>query len=216
MRYKINGLTIRSENAAKPVETGSKWLLDILKTLPRNFVALDYGCGKLRYSIPLAKRVRKVIGVDSKIQIHRTQTILKESTTVLDLAKSVRGLKVCDLNSKSWRNRKYDFILCANVLTAIPTSRDRLKVLRVLRKLLRPPGRLLLVAQYRNGYFGAYKKNPKARWVRDGWLIKNENGNSFYAMLRPPVLAEMCRDVNLRIESQFTKGDAAYVFAMAK
>lgn len=45
---------------------------------------MDYGCGKLRYSIPLANRVETVVGIDSKFQwgkkqiINRVKGVLKE------------------------------------------------------------------------------------------------------------------------------------------
>ena len=75
MRYVVRGLEIRTENAAKPIGRASRWVLKWIEGLPSNAVALDYGCGNLRYTVPLAERVRSVYAVDSEYQVRRVQKL---------------------------------------------------------------------------------------------------------------------------------------------
>jgi hypothetical protein len=83
MRYKVDGVTIRSENAAKPCNQKSQRVDGYLRTLSAETL-LDFGCGKLRYSDTLVKISPRVTFLDSLIQINRQQVIRGERTTVVD------------------------------------------------------------------------------------------------------------------------------------
>ena len=122
MRYKVKGLEIRTENAAKPYGQGCRWILRWITQLPTVVSALDYGCGKFRYTIPLSKRVRSVCAVDSACQINRTQMVRNVRTTLVDYAREhLKNVKVFDVSSGAWCRKKYDSIICANVLSVIPS-----------------------------------------------------------------------------------------------
>jgi hypothetical protein len=75
MRYRVRGCELRSENAAKPASQPSRAVLGWIAGLPAGLVILDYGCGKLRYAGPLAKRARAVMAVDSHVQVSRLQKL---------------------------------------------------------------------------------------------------------------------------------------------
>jgi len=116
-------------------------------------IVLAYGCGKLRYTIPLCKLAREVIAIDSEEQITRKQEIWKEKTSIIDYSNKVSNLKIYSIRETRWENYKYDFILCSNVLSAIPYDSERIKVLKNIERLLNYKGKALITTQYRNSYF---------------------------------------------------------------
>ena len=67
MHYKINDIVIKSENAAKPTFTPSNDMLHLLEdNISDSDIVLDYGCGKLRYTIPLSK-IAKIVYFPPKL-----------------------------------------------------------------------------------------------------------------------------------------------------
>jgi 2-polyprenyl-3-methyl-5-hydroxy-6-metoxy-1,4-benzoquinol methylase len=138
VHYKLDGLVIRSENAAKPANQASHYLIGVLKECDSaSKRTLDYGCGKLRYSTHLESLSRSLTVVDSEIQLSRTQAVHDKVTTIRDYVAekwpSVRVLSTVQFGQDS---RQYDFILCANVLSAIPHLRTRKAVVSLLRSRL--------------------------------------------------------------------------------
>ncbi len=214
MHYEIKGFEIKTENAAKPYGQASKWLLDEIAQLPRTSVALDYGCGKFRYTIPLSRRVRTVCAVDSSYQIDRVQQIHDKRTTLEDYAdKCLRNVHVQEVSSGTWRKMKFDFVLCVNVLSVIPSRQIRISVLRSFRAVLKPNGQILVSCQYRNSYFDAWQNNPNAERHKDGWLVRSRNGASFYAIIPPERLLRHCREAGLVVLRSGAKGETAFAFA---
>lgn len=214
MRYKFKGTELKTENAAKPYQQRSKWLVGQISQIPRNAKALDYGCGKFRYTIPLSRRVRYVYAIDSTFQIERTQQIASRRTNLREYArKYLKNVSVCEIGSDGWRQQRFDFVLCANVLSVIPRKSDRLKVLRDLRRVLKRNGQLLASTQFRNTYFRQWEGDPNATWVRDGWFVNGVRGSSFYAILPPKKLSRLCRTAGLVVSRMGSKGEAGFVFA---
>lgn len=216
MRYRVRGLTVRSENAAKTLSQPSKYVLHWISQLPPGSSVLDMGCGKLRYTIPLAKQVRHVTAVDSEVQVNRVQIIAAVKTTLMDYAKKyLPNVVLSTVDDAKWRNRKYDYVLCANVLSAIPSHSERLAVLRRIRTVLKKRGQLLAVVQYRNTYFRDYRHNPKAIPHRDGWLVKQGEYASFYALISPDSLKRLCKLVGFGTATVSLRGESAFVLAEA-
>src|SRR2546427_92673 len=100
MRYRVRGFTVRSENAAKPVTQPNPYVLKWIRELPQSASVLDFGCGKLRYTIPLADRVRHVTAVDSAVQLCRQQLLNGVRTNIKEYARSylanARAVAVAD------------------------------------------------------------------------------------------------------------------------
>lgn len=214
MRYRFKGLEIRSENAAKPYRQRSKFMIDQILHVSKQTVALDYGCGRFRYTIPLSRRVRHVWAVDSSYQIDREQQIANRRTNLRKYARRyLSNVSVCEAGSQVWRRKRFDFILCANVLSAIPHKADRVKVLRDLKRALRPHGLLLASTQYRNTHFKEWRTSASAVRVRDGWFVKGLRGASFYAIIPPKELQQLCLSAGLRVTRLGSKGETAFVFA---
>src|SRR6056297_3962008 len=126
MHYKVNQSLIKSELAAKPPVQTNKYVLKWINSLNYNNIILDYGCGKLRYSIPLSKIVKKVYIYDSDIQINREQVINGNKVKIRKLVqnKYANMFIISDINNNNFYNM-FDYVLCSNVLSAIPHSNIR-------------------------------------------------------------------------------------------
>ncbi len=214
MRYKFKGVELKTENAAKPYRQRGRWLVDQISQIPPNAIALDYGCGKFRYTIPLAQRIRRVCAVDSSFQIEREQQIANRRTNLREYArKCLKNVSVHEIGSDGWRRLRFDFIPCANVLSVIPHKSNRLKVLCDLRRVLKRNGQLLALTQFRNTYFRQWGEDPNATWTRDGWFVKGARGASFYAIIPPKKLSQLCRVAGLVVSRMGSKGETGFVFA---
>ena len=185
MHYIINDWIVKSEYAAKSQKEPNQFVLDYISQLPIESRVLDYGCGKLRYSIPLAERVKQVVAVDSNEQLK-----LLDTSSI----KSFNNLRVLSLDSPEWIDSKYDIVFCTNVLSAIPYEDERIQLLKNARAVLKPDGLLFLTVQYRNSYFSQYQYRKDAMKYNDGWLIYNKSMNrySFYALLSAVYLTNLC------------------------
>jgi 2-polyprenyl-3-methyl-5-hydroxy-6-metoxy-1,4-benzoquinol methylase len=214
MRYRFRGVELRTENAAKPFHQASKWLLEQIAQLPRSTVALDYGCGKFRYTIHLSHRVSRVSAVDSSYQVERIQQIANKRMTLREYVhRYLRNVSVHEVSSHTWRQRTYDFVLCSKVLSVIPHRAERIVVLQDLVNVLKPAGQILISTQFRNSYFEQWKASPNATWIKDGWFVRSSHGASFYAIIPPKKLAALCRSAGLSIAQVGSKGETAFVFA---
>ncbi len=185
VHYRVRGELVRSENAAKPMEDAAGPLVEWLGGRPVTNSALDYGCGKLRYTPHVAARSRYLGIVDSAHQLDRVQRIDGVRTTVRAYAEARwPGCLVYDL-TRFWNGIRhtYDFILCANVLSAIPCPRARARSLRSIRRTLTPRGTLLVVNQHTNSYFSDVSRREEAIPHLDGYLLPSRRGASYYGIL---------------------------------
>ncbi len=213
MNYKINNnINIKSHNAAKSIKQTNKFLLNYITHLPSNYTVLDYGCGKLRYTLPLCDTVETVFAIDSSEQLARIQNIDGVKTTVLSFEDKYPNLKIYELSKNEWMNRHYDFILCSNVLSAIPYRKERVKVLKNIRNVLKPNGTALITVQYRNSYFSDYENRSTAIPYYDGWIINNKGNYSFYGLVIPEKLKKLCSEAKLIIENTQLKDGSCYIF----
>lgn len=213
MRYTINGTEIRSENAAKPAADAAAALVRWIRGRDRTPSALDYGCGKLRYTAHLAKRSNSVGIVDSEVQITRKQRIHGEYTSVEDYAK--RKWPSCTIQNLPdfWKQSalRYHFVLCANVLSAIPCPRIRAKSLRAIRAALGDHGRVLFVNQHTNSYFTEVRKKRSTRLHLDGWIAKSKSGASYYGILNKDTVVKLVLRFGFCVEEAWVEGQSNFV-----
>ena len=215
MHYKIHGIEIRSENAAKTISEGAKALITWLASCDYVENALDYGCGKLRYTAHVAKRCSSLAIVDSKIQIERTQRIDGSSTTVRKYAQTHwPNCKIYYLE-QFWDGipDSYDFVLCANVLSAIPSAKIRARSLRAIYASLSRNGELLVVNQHTNSYFGKVKLKPNVFGYLDGWVVQSRNGGAYYGILNRVAVVRLLRKYEFTISDAWIKGQSNFVLA---
>jgi 2-polyprenyl-3-methyl-5-hydroxy-6-metoxy-1,4-benzoquinol methylase len=214
MHYKVAGHKIRSENAAKPISQVSQPLLKWIESQKKVDEALDFGCGKLRYAGALAKRAARLTLVDSEVQLSRIQKIGDEITTVREYAASHwSNSRVLSIEEFESDTVKYNLILCANVLSAIPSTKVRSKVLRRLSSALCPTGRCLLVTQYRNSYFDEMAKSPNARPFLDGWLLVTPRMTSYYGIIPKQKLEALVTRHGFSVFESWIDRQSAYVLA---
>ena len=190
MHYIVNDWIVKSEYAAKSQKEPNQFVLDYISQLPIESCVLDYGCGKLRYAIPLAERVKQVVAVDSNEQL---QLIYNSSINIA----SFNNLRIMSLDSPEWIDSRYDVVFCTNVLSAIPYESERIQLLNNAKAVLKPDGHLFLTVQYHNSYFSQYQYRKDTVKCNDGWLIQNKSLNrcSFYALLNADYLTTLCRSV---------------------
>lgn len=201
MHYQVNDYIIESELAAKPTSQSNKYVLTYINNLPNQAKILDYGCGKLRYSIPLSNRVAKVVAIDSKYQLEKIQLVNGVKTTIKEYGNNFRdNLFIYCLDSEEWKTQKYNIVFCANVLSAIPNDKYRLEILEGSKKLLDKSGYIFITIQYRNSYFTNYASRINAIKYHDGWLLPRSNDKcSFYGIVTIEKVVELCNIVGLKI-----------------
>lgn len=195
MHYQINDIIIKSELAAKPPSQTNKNVLQYISLLSNEYEVLDYGCGKLRYSIPISQKVKRVIAIDSKEQVDTYKKIGNRYCRPRDMSDS--NLTVLSIDEMKWDESKFDVVFCTNVLSAIPFENERLKLLTNAKKVLKINGTLFISVQYRNSYFKSYGQRKDVIKYNDGWLIKKKSKNqyAFYAELSPDYIVELCKKV---------------------
>jgi 2-polyprenyl-3-methyl-5-hydroxy-6-metoxy-1,4-benzoquinol methylase len=165
----------------------------------------------LRFTIPLALQVKKVVALDSPQQIEREQKIDGCRTTTRGYAKKyLSNVRVCSTDEKWWKCRKFDFVLCSNVLSCVPRYTERKKILRNIGKALKRNGHCLVFNQHRNTYFRRYEKQSNARKHIDGWLIDLERRFSFYGIISPKRLRAMCVAEGFKVLRNGVVGESAY------
>lgn len=200
MRYKVGEKCIRSHNAALSPTRPNPLVLDWIRRLAPDFAAVDYGCGRLRHFLPLASRVSRVVGIDSREQLERQITLFDQRVSVCEYVRnSVRNGRVYPLEGLAWRRLRFDVGLCTNVLSAIPCSVSRQHVLLGLKSVLRLGSRALITTHYNSDKFDAFASRPGARRHMDGYLIDTCRGTHFYGVIRPPALKRACNSVGFRV-----------------
>ena len=215
MHYRVRGLQIRSENAAKPMSQPLGSLVTWIKTMKRVGSALDYGCGKLRYTSYLASKCSSLGIVDSKVQLERRQTLAGHTSTVRDYAsKHWQGCRIYDLE-QFWAGiaHKYSFALCANVLSAIPSGPIRRRSLQALHNTLSKGGLLLVVNQHTNSYFTKLPSRKGSFAHLDGWVTPSKGHASFYGILRRDEVSRTLMRHHFSIQNAWTEGQSNFVLA---
>jgi hypothetical protein len=213
MRYKIKGTEIRSENAAKPASDAAASLIRWLCNRDRTPSALDYGCGKLRYTVHLAQRSKHIGIVDSELQLRRTQRIHSEYTSVEAFVKKTWPSCTIQHAKDFWKQSacRYHFVLCANVLSAIPCSRTRAISLRAIRSALEHKGRVLFVNQHTNSYFTEVRKRPTTRPHLDGWIAESKAGATYYGILNKDSVVKIVSRFGFSVDEAWIEGQSNFV-----
>jgi SAM-dependent methyltransferase len=215
MRYTARGLVIRSENAAKLPHEASAFLKDwILRNVEAEH-ALDYGCGRMRYSSYLARRSSRLALVDSEVQLDRPTRVGSRSTTLREYA--MRRWAKCTVYSlgEFWAGvpDQFDFALCANVLSAIPSSRLRSRSMASIRRSLVHGGLVLFVHQHTNSFFSQLKQDARATRHLDGWILRSPKGASYFGILPHAKVVRLVRASNMRVLDSWIAGQSNYVLA---
>jgi hypothetical protein len=217
MRYRFKNYEIRSENAAKPASQVSAYLVKLLPQFGRVSRALDFGCGKLRYAVHLQKLAARLTLADSEVQLSRVQVLFDTPTTIRQFVRrkwtNTRVLSECEWPTDRGR---YDFILCANVLSAIPRHRVRLDVVRVLASRLTTTGKCLFVCQHNNSYFRSQMADPNVVKFADGFIKGSIQNASFYGIIPPADLRSLVTKAGMVIERSWVNDQSGYIIGVRK
>lgn len=217
MLYRVRGFVIESELAAKSPLQASGHLLDFLREQTRVRRALDYGCGKLRYADALRGMSESLTLVDSARQLNRSQVIAGERTTVRREARRWARTQVQTIEAfAAQAGPKFDFALCSNVLSAIPSRRTRSGTLSAIRRRLKSSGRLLVVNQHTNSSYQLLKQRGDVIPHLDGWLVPRGGKASFYGLVDRDATAAFLKSSGFRIIRQWTHGQSNYALVEAR
>lgn len=213
MHYTLSdGRIVFSENSALSSRQPNKIVLEYISKLPDNISSLDLGCGKLRHSMQLYQKSHTMVLVDSTYQLDKVQQILQEHTSIKEYVKGNLDRAECfDIAQYEWIKRGYDFVLCSNVLSAIPERAARLELLRNIYRSLSQEGVALITIQFRNTYFSTYDSNPNAEKYLDGWILKHGTINTFYGIIQPEQLLADCAESSLKVVSKKLKDGSIYL-----
>jgi 2-polyprenyl-3-methyl-5-hydroxy-6-metoxy-1,4-benzoquinol methylase len=210
MHYKYQDVIVKSENSAKPISTPSKDMLSLFDDFIQNSdTVLDFGCGKLRYTIPLSKIAKRVIGVDSKEQLIRTINISGETTTLVEYAKQFKNVKLYTSDSPDWKNLKYDKVVLLHVLSSIPFEEERIIVVKTLRDVMVEDSILLACTNHRMSYFKKWDQSDKIIKYNDGYLVKEPN-TSYFGKIDKVKLAGYFESNGFEILKLFVIGKNSY------
>ena len=214
MHYRIKSGIVKSENAAKSTKEASAYLLGLLKQFGQFDQVLDYGCGKLRYAVHLQRQAKKLTLVDSDIQLSRPLDLFGTKTSIREFVrKNWPNTRVLDQREFPSDRRRYDFILCANVLSSIPANRTRLSILRSFAKCLKRNGCCLVICQHTNSYFWSQMRNKSVKKVGDGFVKGDKDSLSFYGLIPPDRLRQLVLDAGLTIEKSWVNDQSCYIVA---
>ena len=216
MHYLVDGFNVESELAAKTTLNPNKHVLKYISEIPISATVLDYGCGKMRHTIPLSKRVARVYAIDSENQIYKIQIIDGIRTSVYGYSQTyAKNIIVHDAECDAWRNRKYDRVLLTNVLSAIPFYDTRINILRNICSVLEDDGQALISTQYRNSYFKRYEFRTSCKKYCDGWLLRrSQTKYAFYGLITPEDIVELCDSAGLAVVDVKKVDGSVYVKAV--
>lgn len=213
MKYIKKGVEIDSERAAKSYLQPNKFLCALLKSLDHSKKALDYGCGKFRYTKLLLEIFDRVVAVDSRAQLTKTQNIHGKIQRGIDF--KPKRVSVFYLEQKKWLNQKYDFILLAHVLSAIPSRQHRMHVLGNISRLLKRNGTALIVCQYKDAYYENQAKKDNTTPFLDGVISHNGKKGTFFGLIQISKLLPMLKTTGLDA-IDIKKKDNCYYITVSK
>jgi hypothetical protein len=217
MHYQIHNMVIRSENAAKPAADAAAPLVRWLLQRENSPSALDYGCGKLRYTHHVAVQSKHIGICDSSVQLTREQVIHGVRTSVHAFARDRWPRCRIHVLEEFLRRRhcKYHFVLCANVLSAIPSRHVLARSLRAIRDVLTAKGQVLFVNQHTNSYFTLIRHKESSRPFLDGWISEARGHFSYYGILNKDRVIELATIHGFRVIEAWIDGQSNYVLAEA-
>lgn len=212
MHYRIGDHVVRTERTAKPRGQASAALRRWLLSDPCRGDVLDFGCGRLRYAPELVTVSTTLTFVDSPEQLYRTCRFESHRETVVAHARRKwPKARIIEYDVFLRDKLNYDFILCANVLSAVPSALDRRKIVETLANRLKRSGQCLFVTQYRNSYYRQLESHPGARPHLDGLLVDRASGTTYFGLLPKDRLIRLTRACGLATDRAWIEGQSAYV-----
>lgn len=211
MHYSVDNKIIKTDITAKSIKQQSQYLVDYIKNMEPVEYCLDYGCGKLRYSLELLKKSAHLTLVDSEIQLKKRQRINGELTTVYDYAQH-RLMNTEALNIVEFSNSdtSYDFILCANVLSAIPCKNTHNRILENIKCKLKKNGKCLIVNQYTNSFYSKIAKDKNSTKHLYGFIRSKNNTHTYFGQLYGENIVSLLKPFSFEMIKVWNTGQSNY------
>ncbi len=108
---------------------------------------------------------------------------------------------------------RYDFVLCANVLSAIPSRQLQARSLRAIRASLSNQGECLFVNQHTNSYFRHARESLEATNHLDGWVLRSSRGASYYGILARDKILRILKANGFQVQKDWVDGQSTFVLA---
>lgn len=137
--------------------------------IKKNSKVLDVGCGTGTFAIMIAKKAKKVVGIDaSKAMINTAKKKSKELGNVEFIEAIAEDLPFDD--------NSFDIVLSSMTLHHLP-SKDKIIALKEMKRVLKPKGQFLLVDFGKSECFKG--KIVKFLWGYEPYIKDNFDGRSF-------------------------------------
>ena len=107
----------------------------------------------------------------------------------------------------------YQLVLCANVLSAIPSARARANALRAIKHSLARDGVCLFTTQYRNSYFREMASRRLAQPYLDGFVVRGRRGYSYYGLIDKDQLVRLVERYEFSVRASWARDGSAFVEA---
>jgi len=111
---------------------------------------------------------------------------------------------------------RFDFVLCANVLSAIPTKSARTTALGAIHRRLKVRGVLLVVNQHTNSYYSQVARRDDVVRHLDGYLVPRNGSASYYGILDTHRTYEILAREGYDIIEQWVEGQSNYALARTR
>lgn len=193
MIYTINkDLNIDSSRTAKSYLQQSCRVVDFIRSFEFVDSILDYGCGKLRYSLELRDKCDNLSLLDSNVQLNRVQMIHNTKISVKEyISKNYPDIKIISTDEICNVEDKFNIIFCSNVLSAIPDYKIRSNLLYQIYSKLKDDGKAYFITQYTNSFYSKLSKRDNVIQHLDGFISKNGSKSTYYGILGKDKLTEL-------------------------
>lgn len=108
---------------------------------------------------------------------------------------------------------RFDLVLCANVLSAIPTRNARTRALQAIKRRLKLHGVALVVNQHTNSYFSKVARRDDVVRHLDGYLLPRNGWAFYYGILDKETTADILTREGYEIIEHWIEGQSNYALA---
>jgi 2-polyprenyl-3-methyl-5-hydroxy-6-metoxy-1,4-benzoquinol methylase len=212
MKYQIkNNIEIDSSKTAKSYLQQSSRVVELINDFDSVEKIMDYGCGKMRYSLLLKEKCDNLTIVDSELQLTKIQMIHGERTSIKEYIKRKgNDIKALNIEETLVHQSKYDIIFCSNVLSAIPDEKSRTELLTTIRNLLKKDGKAYFITQYTNSFYCNIKNKEGVFEHLDGVVSSKRGKATYYGIIGKSKLKEMLEIHNFKINRIWNRDQSTY------
>jgi ubiquinone/menaquinone biosynthesis C-methylase UbiE len=167
---------------------------EFTKTMPKNSLILDLGCGTGRHCKMILQHDNKVVGIDiSKKQLGITKKKNKKAMLVMG-----------DVVNIPFKDKVFDAVLFIATLHHLNRETERIKSLKELERVLKNKGNALIsVWAYEQERFKGKKKDVFVSWTtNDGRIYQR-----FCHLFIKNELEDLIKKSNLKLIKSFRSGD---------